>query len=159
MNVDIKFKDTRKRLLCKNSIKNIRLNASNEIDIESDVDINRVVMFNPSSKNHFVFELGNVALDIDEEEKNEDNESDIKHTSHSNNNNGDKSEHGMINVENVIYTENDANEEKNKNKIENKAIVLHSQWKKIQILDISKFGGITVDLTSKKTAKNMYLFL
>lgn len=156
MNVDIKFKDTRKRLLCKNSIKNIRLNASNEIDIESDVDINRVVMFNPSSKNHFVFELGNVALDIDEEEKNEDNESDIKHTSHSNNNNGDKSEHGMINVENVIYTENDANEEKNKNKIENKAIVLHSQWKKIQILDISKFGGITVDLTSKKTAKNMY---
>ena len=38
-----------------------------------------------------------------------------------------------------------------------KTIHLNSQWKKIQILDISKLGGITVDLTKKKPIRKKIL--
>ncbi len=60
------------------------------------------------------------------------------------------------NVTFPIYEEKiDKNEEENESEMNNyykviKTINLNSQWKKIQILDISKLGGITVDLTKKK---------
>ena len=98
MNIELKYKDNKKKLLCKNSIKNIQLNLSKSSEIiggNDNVDINRVVMFNPTMRNRFVFELGNVTLD--EHEEIEDIGDEIKyHTTHSNNNLSNRSDRGMI---------------------------------------------------------------
>ena len=67
------------------------------------------------------------------------------------------------NVTFPIYEENiDKTNEENKNEMNNyckviKTIHLNSQWKKIQILDISKLGGITVDLTKKRPIRKKIL--
>ena len=83
--------------------KNINNNASFNNNSFNMVDMDRVVMFNPSLNNHFIFEIGGVSLPDKDEKGNE-----------------------------IPFQE------------------IESRWKKIPIIDISKYGGVNVDLTEKK---------
>ena len=143
MNLQIRHKDYVKTLYCKkkkssyqfsqistSNINNIlnnnsssRENDNNDVEIDK-TDLNRVVMFNPSKNNHFSFEIGNVNIPIYDET-----------------NDYIDSLNRPVN--------NNINNPKNLKIL--KKVNLKSQWKKIHILDISKLGGITVDLTGRKS--------
>ena len=168
MNIDIRYKDNKnkKTLLCKsytkhrnellnnnnNNNRNDKSNTNMNMNVNSDdIDINRVVMFNPTPNNHFEFELGNVTIENKQQQHNNNVYINHKNTITDTNT-------GRSSVQKIANDNNDNNKKKHKqnhhhqqhHRKDNNLIYLESQWKKIQILDISKFGGITIDLTSKK---------
>ena len=85
------------------NIINTNKKKKNDFSYFNMVDMDRVVMFNPSLNNHFIFEIGGVSLPDKDEKGNE-----------------------------IPFQE------------------IESRWKKINIIDISKYGGVNVDLTEKK---------
>ena len=85
------------------NIINTNKKKKNDFSYFNMVDMDRVVMFNPSLNNNFIFEIGGVSLPDKDEKGNE-----------------------------IPFQE------------------IESRWKKINIIDISKYGGVNVDLTEKK---------